>query len=67
MVGLGRRVQPVDRVGGKADRGIEAEGVRRFDDVVVDGLGNADKRNAALVEPVSNGECAVAANYDQRV
>ena len=39
----------------------------RADDVVVDGLGHADERNARLAELVGDGERAVAADDDQRV
>ena len=54
VVRFGGRVQPVDGVGREADRGVEAERVRRFDDVVVDGLGDADERDAALRELVGD-------------
>jgi hypothetical protein len=67
MVRLGGRVQPVDGIGGKAHGRIEAEGVRRLDDVVVDGLGNADEGDAALVELVGDRERAVSADDDERI
>ena len=46
-VRLGRRVQPVDGIGGEGHRRVEAETVGRADDVVVDGLRDADQRDAA--------------------
>ena len=67
VVRFGGGVQAIDRVGGEAHRGVEAERVRRLDDVVVDGLGHADERHAALVELVRDGQRAVAADDDQRV
>ena len=66
-VRLRRRVQPVDGIGGEGDRGIEAETVGRADDVVVDGLRDADQRDAAFVELVSDRERAIAADDDERV
>ena len=66
-VRLGGRVQPIDGVGRERHGGVEAETVRRADDVVVDGLGDADERNAALVELMRDGERAVAADDDERV
>ena len=51
-VGLGGRVQAIDRIGGKADRRIEAEAAGRSVDVVVDRLRHADEWDALLVELV---------------
>ena len=51
----------------KADGSVETEAARRPDDIVVDRLGHADERNALLVELVGDGECAVAADADQRI
>ena len=62
-----RGVQPVDGVGGEADRAVEPEGAVGLDDVVVDGLGNADERNAPLVKLVGDRQRAVAADDDERV
>ena len=64
---FGRRVQPIDRVGGEADRRVEAETARRADDVVVDRLRHADERDALLVELVRDRQRAVAADADERV
>ena len=47
-VRFGRRVQAIDRVGGKRHRRVETEAVRRADDVVVDGFRDADDRDAAI-------------------
>ena len=66
-VRFGGRVQPIDGVGGEGDRRVEAETVGRADDVVVDGLRDADERDAAFAELVGDGERAVAADDDQRV
>ncbi len=66
-VRLGRRVQPIDGVGGEADGGVEPERVGRADDVVVDRLGHADQRDAHLGELVGDGQRAVAADDDQPV
>ena len=52
VVRLGGRVQPVDRLGRDRDRGVEAEGVVRSGEVVVDRLRHADDGEALLrVEP----------------
>ena len=66
-MGLGGRVQTVDRVGGERHRGVEAEAVGGADDVVVDRLRHADDRDAPGAEPVSDGQRAIAADDDQRV
>ena len=44
LVRLGGGVQPVDHLGGDADRGVEAEGQVGAVDVVVDRLRDADDR-----------------------
>ena len=62
-----RRMQAIDRFRREAHRRIESEGVGGFDDVVVDGLGNADEADASLEEFVRDRERAVAADHDQRV
>jgi hypothetical protein len=61
------RVQPVDRFGREADRGVEPETARRSEDVVVDGLRNADEWDAFLVELVRNRERPIAADAHERV
>src|SRR6187455_2609472 len=66
-MGLGRGVQPIDGVGGEADRRIEAEAAGRADDVIVDRLGYADQRNALLVELVGDGQRAVTADADEGI
>ena len=67
LVGFGSRVQPVDRIGCELHGGVESEAARRPDDVVVDGLGNADDRNPLQVELVRDAERSVAADDDERV
>ena len=67
-MGLGGGVQPVDGLGGDADRGVEAEGVVGGGQVVVDGLGHADAVDAVLVgEPGGDAEGVLAADRDERV
>ena len=60
------RVQAIDRVGRERDRGVEAEAIRRPDNVVVDRLGHTDDRDSAMTELMRNCKGAVAADYDQR-
>ena len=67
MVRFRGGVQAIDGVGREADRGVEAEAVGGLDDVVVDGLGHADERDAALGELVGDGQGAVAADHHQAV
>ena len=67
VVRLGGGVQAIDRVGGEGYGGIEPEGVRGFDDVVVDRFRNAHQRNAAKVELVRDRQGAIAADHDQRI
>ena len=68
LVGLGRRVQPVDRVDGDVHGRVEPEGDVGADDVVVDRLGHADDPGQArLEEPVGEVQRSVAADRDQRV
>ena len=62
---FGRRVQAVERIRGERDGRIEAEAVRRADDVVVDGLGDPNDGDAQLDEAVRQAEGAVAAYHDQ--
>ena len=51
----------------KRHRGVEAETAGRAPDVVVDGLGHADHRDAHQVELMRDLQRAVAADDDQRV
>ena len=68
VVRLGRRVQPVDRLGADRDRGVEAEGVVGRREVVVDRLRHADDRQLVLrVEACGDAERVLAADRDQRV
>ena len=66
VVGLGRRAQPVDRIGGGGDGRIEAEGDVRGGQVVVDRLRDADDRHAELLKAQRDPHRAVAADHDQR-
>ena len=52
LVRFRRRVQAIDRVGRKRDRGVEAETAGRAPDVVVDGLRHADDGDALQVKLV---------------
>ena len=67
LVRFGRGVQPIDRLGGDGDGGVEAERRLRARQVVVDRLRHADDRHALLEEPARDAERAVAADRDQRV
>ena len=68
VVRLRRRVQPVDRLGGDEDRGVEAEGVVGAREVVVDRLRHADDRELLLgVEARRDAESVLAADRDERV
>ena len=68
VVALGRRVQPVDGVGGDLHRGVEAERDVGALDVVVDRLRDADDRQAVLgVQPAGDRQRAVAADDDDGV
>src|SRR5258708_11720655 len=67
MVALGRGMQPVDRLHGDVDGGVEAEGEIRGAQVVVDGLRHADDLAARLAELVSDAEGVLAADRDERV
>ncbi len=67
VVGLGRRVQAVDGLGGDADRGVEAERDVRAAEVVVDRLGDADDGQAVALQLGRRGQGAVPADQDQRV
>ena len=65
-VRFGRRMQAIDRIGREVDGRVESEAVRRPDDIVVDGLRDADDRDALLAEFVRDRERAVAADDHQR-
>ena len=67
LMGLRGAVQAVDGLGGDLQRGVMAEGHIGAVDIVIDGLGNPDNRNALLVEPVRSGQCSFAADRDQHV
>jgi hypothetical protein len=67
MVRFRRRVQPIDGIGREAHRGVEAEGARGLDDVVVDRFRDTDEWDAPPVELVRDRERAVAADHDQRI
>ena len=60
-------VQTVNGLGGDLQSGVVAECHVGAVDVVVDGLGHPDHRNALLVEPVRGGQGALAADRDQHV
>ena len=60
-------LQALDRLGHGRDRGVEAEAALAADDVVVDRLGHADHRQAALSDAMRDRHRAVAADRDQRV
>ena len=64
LVALRRGVQPVDGVRGDHHRGVEAEGEVGGVDVVVDGLGHADDRQALLVHARGGRERPLAADGD---
>ncbi len=63
---FGRRVQAIDRISRKGDGRVEPEAVGRANDVVVDGLRNADDGDTAFAEFVRDRQRAVAADHDER-
>jgi hypothetical protein len=67
LVAFGRRVQPVERLGRRAHRRIEAERPLGAADVVVDRLGHAHHGEALAPQLVRDLETAVAAYGDERV
>ena len=67
LVALGGGVQLVDRLGGGADGGIEAEGLLGALHVVVDRLGHADHGQSLPGQVPRDLHAAVAANGDERV
>ena len=67
VVGLAGGAQPVDCLGGDLHGGVEAEGVVRGVEVVVDGLGHAHDLEAGVGEPLCGGQGALAADGDDGV
>ena len=67
VVAVRRAVQAVDRLGGDAQRGVEAEGDVGHRHVVVDGLGQRDDVEALLHQAAGVLLRAAAAQADQRV
>jgi len=64
-VRLGRRVEAVDRFGGDREGGVKSKGAVGDADIVVNGLGDADDRNAQLDEIQGAALRAVAPDRDQ--
>ena len=67
LVRLGGAVQPVDRLGRDAERGVVAECHVGAVDVVVDRLGHAHDRDVLLGQPMRGGQRALAADRDEHV
>jgi hypothetical protein len=67
LVRLGRRVDPVDGLGGDHHRSVEAEGHHRAGEVVVDGLRNANDRKALVSEAGRDLHRAIAADGDEGI
>ena len=67
VVRLRRGVHPVERLGGDADRGVEADRAVGAPDVVVDRLRGADHPDTGLGELPGGREGAVAADADERL
>ena len=67
IVALRRGMQPVERLGRGAHRGVEPEAPLGPADVVVDRLRHADDRHALAPELMRDLEAAVAADGNQRV
>ncbi len=67
VVGLGRGVQPVDRIGDDLHGRLKAERHVGPGQVVVDRLGNAHDRDPLLVQSQGHTERVLAADRDQRV
>ena len=67
VVGLGRGLQAVDRLGGDLDRRVEPEGHLGPGQVVVDGLGHADDREAQLVQSFRRAQCVISADGHHRI
>ncbi|GDY43894.1 hypothetical protein SANT12839_047760 [Streptomyces antimycoticus] len=60
-------MQPVDRLGGDIDGGVEAEGVVGAGHVVVDRLGHSDHLDALAAQGRGDAERVLAADRDERV
>jgi hypothetical protein len=67
VMALGRRVELVDRLGGGRDRGEEPDRDLGADEIVVDGLGNADHVDPALDESRGGVHGPVPADHHERV
>ncbi len=67
QVRFGSRIKLVDRLCRRRDRGIVAKGDVRFDEVVVDGLGQADDVEAAAGESVGHFMRTVAAQANKAI
>ena len=67
VVRLGRRVQPVDRLGRDVHGGVEAERVVGRREVVVDRLRYADDGDAVVVQRGRDAERVLAADRDEGV
>ena len=66
-VALRRRVHSIEGLGRDLDRGLEAEGELGAVDVVVDGLRDADDRDARRGKGLRAGHGAVPADHHQRL
>ncbi|OPZ14536.1 MAG: hypothetical protein BWZ10_01892 [candidate division BRC1 bacterium ADurb.BinA364] len=62
-----RGVQPVDGFGDDLHRGVEAEGVIGFADVIIDGFRHSNGAQAFFRQFAGDGQRAVAANGHQRL
>src|SRR5699024_6124703 len=68
VVGLCGGAQSVDRLGGDGLGGVEAEGVVRVAQIVVDGPGHSDDVEALLVDqPRGTGQGALTADGDEGI
>ncbi len=65
VMGLRRRVQAVERLGGSIDRGVEAESHIGAIDVVVNRLGDPDHGDLFVKELERNVQGPIAAHYDE--
>ena len=67
VVGVGRRVEAIDGIGGDPHGGVEAKGDVGAGDVVVDGLGHGQDRDPDLLQLEGVAHRAVPAQADQGV
>jgi hypothetical protein len=67
VVGGGGGVEPVERFGDPAHRGVKADAVVSKGEVVVHGLGDADHRPTVVRQPGGHREGVVAADGDQGI